>query len=325
VGALVTVRRDNGVVDVEELPPAAQLWWTAACLAARDRALGRKDWRLELHHQVLRHVGTRGRWLGLQRVLGERFAVWGNDPGDAAPHAWTDVPGWATPEVQGWWEASGATFVAWHARDGWDTVTPEASLAPMQPLLDAHARGIATAADDPRALAELIGTGDIDAARAVLTEARREASTGQGRVRRVLAHEVHAQMSRTVERDRVLPQQPVAVVRWVRAAAPPPGFAFSVHLEGETVLEDASSHQLARQFHASLMNIFALLHRDEADEASGSWLFARVTYDGTRISFERAFDSLPHWYAGESPTLETLAAEMGRRDPRWRPPWARLL
>ena len=313
-------------MDVDELPPAAQLWWTAACLAARDRALGHRHWRLDRHHQVLHHDGTGGRWLGLQRVFGERFAVWGNDPDDIAPHAWTDIPGWASAEVQGWWESSGATFVAWHARDGWDTVTPEASLVPLQPLLDAHARGIAAAADDPQALAKLIGTdGDVDAARAVLTEARREASTGQGRVRRVLAHEVHAQMSRTAERDRVLPQQPVVVVRWVRAADPPPGFAFAVHLDGDAVLEDASNHQLPEQFHRSLMNIFALLHREEADEASGSWLFARIAFDGVKVSFARAFDSLPHWYAGDGPTLETLATEMNRRDPRWRPPWARLL
>ncbi len=71
------------------------------------------------------------------------------------------------------------------------------------------------------------------------------------------------------------------------------------------------------------------LHRDEAGEESGAWLFARVTSDGVVVSIDRAFDSWPPWYqvqhAGDGPSLEDLAWEMGQRGRRWLPPWASLL
>jgi len=312
-------------VEIDELPPADQLWWTAACLAARDRATGRSGWDLDAGNQVLHHAAPDGSLLRLQRLLGGRFAIWGIDPDDTLQRGWTGIPGWATSDVAEWWERSGATFVAWHTRDGWDTATPEASLAPLAPLLRAHADGIAAAVDDADALAALIGEGDGELARVVLTQARREAPTTQGRVRRMLAHEIHAQMARGPERDRVLPQRPVPVVRWVRAARPPAGFAFAVHLEGDAIVEDATNHRLADQFHRSLLTLFEVLHHEEAEPASGGWMFARLTYDGINAGFDRAFDSRPHWYSGDGPTLETLAAEMARRTPEWRPAWSRLL
>ncbi len=315
-------------MDVDELPPAEGLWWAAAALAARDRALTDATdagWRLDSRNQVLHHEPPDGRRLRLQRLFGGRFAMWGTDPADTAHRVWSGIPGWAGTDVDEWWERSGATFVAWHTRDGWDTATPEASLLPVEPLLTAYAEGLGAAATDPTVLATLIGGGDAEAARAVLSEARAEAPTRRARVRGMLAREVQAQMTGSPERDRLLPQRPVVVVRWARAARPPAGFAFSVHHDGDRVVEDTSNHRLDEQFRSSLLNIFALLHREESDPASGSWVFARVTFDGINVSFDRAFDSRPHWYAGEGPSLEMLAAEMSRRDPSWRPPWSRLL
>jgi len=316
-------------VDVDELPPAEELWWTAAALAARDQARPTTTppagWHFDARNQVLHHETADGRRLRLQRLFGRRVSIWGTDPEDTAQRSWSGIPGWAGSEIDEWWERSGATFVAWHSRDGWDTATPEASLAPLEPLLAAYAEGIAAVAIDPEALAALVGDGDLEAARAVLSEARAEAPTKQGQVRRMLAREVRAQMTATPERDRLLPQRPVVIVRWVRAARPPAGFSSSVHFDGDAVVEDSSNHRLEGQFRQSLLNIFELLHHEESDPVSGGWLFARVAFDGVNASFDRAFDSRPHWYAGDGPSLEALAREMSRRAPQWRPAWSRLL
>jgi hypothetical protein len=50
-----------------------------------------------------------------------------------------------------------------------------------------------------------------------------------------------------------------------------------------------------------------------------------VRFDGARITLDRAFDSLPPWYAGTGPTLRALSWEMQQRSRRWRPAWATLL
>jgi hypothetical protein len=79
----------------------------------------------------------------------------------------------------------------------------------------------------------------------------------------------------------------------------------------------------------TLTNVVGSLHRDEASEESGAWLFARVTSDGVMVRFDRAFDSWPDWFqvhhASDGPSLEDLAWEMGQRTPQWRPAWASLL
>ncbi|HEX7716425.1 MAG TPA: hypothetical protein VF416_03980, partial [Marmoricola sp.] len=75
----------------------------------------------------------------------------------------------------------------------------------------------------------------------------------------------------------------------------------------------------------SLTNVLHELHRAEAGEESGAWIAARVRFDGTRISLDRAFDSLPVWCNGAGPTLRALSWEMQQRSPRWRPAWATLL
>jgi hypothetical protein len=79
----------------------------------------------------------------------------------------------------------------------------------------------------------------------------------------------------------------------------------------------------------TLNNVLRALHRNEATEESGAWLFARVTSDGVVVRFDRAFDSWPEWYqvhhASQGPSLEDLAWEMWQRDRHWRPAWASLL
>ena len=79
----------------------------------------------------------------------------------------------------------------------------------------------------------------------------------------------------------------------------------------------------------SLTNVLARLHRDEATEDSGAWLFARVTSDGVVVRFDRAFDSWPPWYqvrhVTDGPSLEALAWEMAQRTQAWVPAWASLL
>ena len=80
---------------------------------------------------------------------------------------------------------------------------------------------------------------------------------------------------------------------------------------------------------AAAGSIGLLTYHEEASTESGAWLFARVTFDGTLISFDRAFDSWPEWYRvvnpSEGPGLEDLAWEMGQRAEQWRPTWSRLL
>jgi len=322
-------RRDNEAVDVDELPPAEELWWTAAVLAARDQArpasTADSTWRFDPRDLILHHEPPDGCFLHLQRLFGGRLSIWGTDPAETAPPTWSGIPGWAGSDVDEWWERSGATFLVWHSRHGWDTATPDASLVPLEPLLAAYADGLAAVAIDPEALTALVGDGDLGTARDVLSGARAEAPTKQGRVRRMLAREIRAQMSASAERDRLLPQRPVVVVRWARAARPPAGFSCSVHFDGQSIVEDSANHRLDEQFRRSLLNVFELLHHEDGDPESGAWLFARVTFDGVNVSFDRAFDSRPHWYLGDGPTLEVLAHEMSRRTPQWRPPWSRLL
>jgi hypothetical protein len=72
------------------------------------------------------------------------------------------------------------------------------------------------------------------------------------------------------------------------------------------------------------------LHRAEAHPEHGSWFFLRAHATPTAVEIDRAYDSWPSW-AGErfginpGAPIATVAAEMERRDPQWRPEWVRLL
>jgi hypothetical protein len=146
----------------------------------------------------------------------------------------------------------------------------------------------------------------------------------QGVIRNRLKTQIHRQMRDTVEHDRGLPERPTLLARWVRITEPP-AFEHVVHVEEGEFVASRPAVQLPEPALTSLTNVLHELHRAEAGEESGAWLVARVRYDGYRITLERAFDSLPHWYDGPGPTLRALTWEMQQRSRRWRPAWALLL
>lgn len=320
-------------MDVEALPAADLLWWSfavrAALAAGSPEAAGRRVWSFDPCELMLRYDGAGAR-LCMQRLYGGRVVLWGRTE-DADARAWTGIPGWATSDaVREWLRSAGATFVAWHARDGWDTATPGVDLAPaIDPLLagdlpDGLVGAARRGSVDRDLLAAVVA--DPDAALEVLDAAAGEAPPVQGTVRSLLAGEIREQMRLTPERPRLLPQRPVQLVRWARIATPPAGFSHAVHLHAAGELRPAAGNTpLAAQFRTTLDTLLVQLHREEADPASGAWLFARVTHDGVGVHVERAFDSRPEWYDEPGPSLDVLAAEMSRRAPAWRPAWSRLL
>lgn len=320
----------NDRVDVDALPAPDRLWWPFAVRAAVAQACGERSWRYDERHHMLRHDddGTR---LRMHRVQGERAVLWGSWPEHRATATWTGIPGWATSDiVQNGLRADGATFVVWHTRHGWDTATPGADLdGPvtrlLEPALPAEVVEAAAAGSaEPGLLTPLLGEVDAAPALAVLEAAADEEAPGAG-VRRLLAAEIRAQMAMTHDRERVLPQRPVPLVRWARVAALPWDFQYAVHLQGDGLEPARGNSPLPEQFRLTLHNVLAVLHAEEAGEDSGCWLFARVRWDGVSVHLDRAFDGRPRWYEDQGPTLDTLAAEMARRAPAWRPAWTRLL
>lgn len=317
---------------MDALPPADVLWWSFAVRTALAVARHDETWTFDPIHQLLRHDGDDSQ-LRMQRLYGGRAVLWGSTPeADADPRrSWTGIPGWATSDaVRDWLVGSGTTFVAWHSRDGWDTATPGSDLAPAvaalvdEPVPDDLVEAARRGRVDRRLLEGLVD--DTATALHLLHAAGGEAPPVQGMVRSLLAAEIRAQMRLTPERDRMLPQRPVLLVRWSRVANPPRGFTHVVHQYGPGRLAPALGNSaLAAQFRLTLDNVLARLHVEEADEASGAWLFARVSHDGVNVHFDRAFDSRPAWFEDEGPALAELDAEMTRRAPTWRPAWSRLL
>jgi hypothetical protein len=316
-------------VELDDLPDGERLWWTFASRAALDRASGADGWGFDPEQRVLRHDLDDGTRVRMQRLYNGRFVLWGTAADTAPRPSWSGLPGWVSSDaVHRWFDEVGGTFIAWHARDGWDTATPEADVVgPVQPLLaDDLPEGLIDAAvrADSEALRAIV-PGDADAALEILQAARANTVPVQGRVRALLATEIRAQMRTSPERDRVLPQRPVMLVRWVRVAVPVRGFTFMTYADRAGLREVPRNHRLPDQFRTSLVNLLAQLHREEGDADSGHWLFARVRFDGINVHFDRCFDSRPSWFTHEGPSLEALSAEMSRRTPTWRPAWARLL
>ncbi|WP_310964635.1 hypothetical protein [Nocardioides terrisoli] len=326
-------------MDVDDLPEAERLWWVFATSTALARLRRDPTWSYDPAFHLLAHDASGGVRLRMQRIHHGRCVLWGTWP-DASPSPlWTGVPGWATSDaVHDWLQRDGASFLAWEHRGEWDTATPEVDLAvPLAPLLDAQvpealltaAREGRVAPDDLAGLAGFSDPGgteaDLGEAAAVLSAARDDAPALQGTVRRLLATEIRTQMIAAVERDRVLPQRPVPLVRWARIATPPPDFQYAVHQQDGRLVPALGNSPLAEQHRITLGNLLSRLHREEASAEGGSWLFARVRFDGVNVHFDRAFDSRPQWYEDEGPSLDTLWAEMAGRAPDWRPPWARLL
>ncbi len=262
-------------------------------------------------------------WASMQRIGGGRAVLWGRVGGavrDAVSER-VDVlagaPDWASSDAV--WRSIRVTrpgFLAWYSRDGWDTSTTgmfDGVVDLLAPLLRADPRLVAAAK-----------AGSTDSV--LLEEARGVAHVAaQGTIRNRLKDQIHRQMRDTVERDRGLPDRPTLLARWARVAEPWPPFVHVVLVDEGGELATVLDPPLSSALKVSLSNVLHELHRSEAGEESGAWIAARVRFDGTRISLDRAFDSLPVWCNGAGPTLRTLSWEMQQRSPRWRPAWATLL
>ena len=127
----------------------------------------------------------------------------------------------------------------------------------------------------------------------------------------------------------MLIQRPPSLVHWARVNGPDVPFEYAVMALRGRMTTSAYNSRLPGSTVRTLDNVLAALHHEEAGTESGAWLFARATFDGTLISFDRAFDSWPEWYRdvnpSEGPGREDLAGEMGQRAEQWRPTWSRLL
>lgn len=318
-------------VDPDVLPAADELWWRFALLVAVGvSGTGGSRFSHDPDNQVLSyHDGEN--LLSMQRLYNGRMVLWGRAEDGHATGEWTGIPGWATSDaVHASLEKMGATFLLWHARDGWESATADqgvvSNFAPVLDVpLDAEVISAAAAGSlDDEQLTDL-GAVDLVLARSVLKAASGEAPPVQGTVRHLLATEIEAQMRRTRERDRLLPQRPVPLVRWAMVAKPPAGFTYAVRVtDAGLIRTNDFVPRLAIESVRSLNNVLQQLYVDETTENGGGWLFARVRFNGVQVHLDRAFDSRPLW-ASQAPTLEELAAEMERRDVAWRPAWASLL
>ncbi len=316
------------------MPDPGEIWWPFAVLAAIDRCLGRQEWTFDAGNHLLAHEGEDGGQIRVQRLYGKRTVLWGHSAGESPePTSWSGIPGWATSDaIRHWLRQEGATLLAWHHHGEWDGATPHADagtvLAPLlqadvPPRLVQRSRAGKVDIDDLRKV--LGGSGVAERGLTVLREAMAEAHPVQGQVRSLLSNEIHAQMRQTRDRDRMQPQRPVALVRWARVADVPEHFRFTVRAERGRLIADPESDALPAQFRTQLLNVLAQLHVEEASEKGGAWLFARVSCDGSRVSFDRAYDGTPQWYDDTPIPLDALAWEMSQREPSWRPAWATLL
>lgn len=322
-------------MDPEELPDPQVLWWSAVALAALQRADGSTGCDLDACAMVVRLDEPGRGWLRLQRCRGGRFVLWGRSAlAPAAPHdARRDAPDWTlTPAT----DDRRPTFVAWFAHGEWDltdeqdeglamllrpwaAVDPDLAVAARRgDLREEHLRPHAT---DDDALA---------AALAVVREAGGPApALSRGPVRVRLRDQVHDQMREAVEADRMLLQQPPEVVAWGRVHAPRGPFEHAVVMRRDEAVPAVTNTALPRAARRALTNVLRDLHRKEAGDEHGAWLFARVSGDGRVVRFDRAFDHWPAWWRvahpGQGPALDDLAWEMAQRSPAWRPGWATLL
>lgn len=318
-------------MDPDALPEADELWWRFAILAAVDiSGTVESQFSHDPDQQVLSYVDGPLQ-LSMQRLYNGRMVLWGRTADNQAADIWTGIPGWATSDaVHSSLERLGATFLLWYARDGWESATSDPNIADaltplLDPVLDA---ALVTAARHGSVTDEqwsALGVTDPGVAQGVLKAASGEAPPVQGTIRHLLALEIEAQMRRTRERDRLLPQRPVPLVRWMTVAKPPAGFTYAVRASSEGLIRTNDFvPRLPPDALRSLTRVLEQLYVDETTAAGGGWLFARVRFNGVQAHLDRAFDSRPLW-ASQAPTLEELAREMDRRDPAWRPAWASLL
>ncbi|HET7350223.1 MAG TPA: hypothetical protein VFJ28_04750 [Marmoricola sp.] len=322
-------------MEIDDLPDPADLWWSWVFLAALHRAGHDAACGYDERHGVLHLDAADGSWLRLQRVLRTRSVLWGRSTQvpPAPPDARHGAPDWAVTDAT---LARRPSFMAWHAHGEWDHSSPAEDTGVvhlLRPILgvDPHAAAVVRAGTtDAAALAPWIDGPHLDEAVALVRAAAAGSPTRRlGAVRTRLRDQIHEQMRESPERDRMLIQRPPSLVHWARVNGPDVPFEYAVMALRGRMTTSAYNTRLPRATVHTLDNVLAALHHEEASTESGAWLFARVTFDGTLVSFDRAFDSWPEWYrvvnAGEGPGLEDLAWEMAQRSAPWRPTWSRLL
>jgi hypothetical protein len=323
-------------VEPDYLPEPDDLWWSWVALAALHRATGDPRCRYHVHGQVLHLELDDGSWIRMQRTLGSRTTLWGRS--SRAPAALTDprtlAPDWALTAATQDREPS---FVVWHAHGEWDSSTPgtdEGAVHLLRPLLTVDPRVVdlvRSGAVTPEQLRPYAHGEHLDAAAevALLASADLDPAPPPSAVHSRLRDQIHGQMRDTHETERVLMQRPPTLVQWSRVNGPSVPFEYAVMIIRDRFVPAPTNTHLPAPAERSLGNVLRTLHREEASEEYGAWLFARVTSDGVVVGFDRAFDSWPEWFrlqrSSEGPSLEDLSWEMWQRDRHWRPAWASLL
>ena len=322
-------------VEPEELPDAEDLWWSWVVLAALHRAVGKNSCRLDARDLVLALDGDDGSWLRMQRCHGGRAVLWGRSAlaPPSPPDARRGVPDWALSEATAGLRPS---FLAWFAHGEWDASLPctdEGAVHLLRPMLTVDPRAVELVRNGratPRTLARYANGDRLEEAAELVRSAGAEATRRPtASVRSRLRDQIHDQMRDAAEVDRMLLQRPPSLVHWSRINGPSVPFEYAVMVLPDRMVPASTNTELSPATVDSLTNVLASLHRYEASEDSGAWLFARVTSDGVVVRFDRAFDSWPAWYqvhhADDGPSLADLAWEMGQRSAPWRPAWASLL
>jgi hypothetical protein len=322
-------------VEPEELPDAEDLWWSWVVLAALHRAVGNDSCRFDAHEVLLALDGAEGSWLRMQRSHGRRAALWGRSAlaSPSRRDARRGAPDWALSAAT---ESCTPSFLAWYAHGEWDTSSPcndEGAIHLLRPLLTVDPRAVElvrAGRASPETLADYAHGDHLEEAAELVRLAggdapRRPSDTVGFRLR----DQIHGQMRDAVETDRMLMQRPPSLVQWSRVNGPGTPFEYAVMVVRDRIVPAPTNTPMPELAVSSLNNVLGSLHRQEASEESGAWLFARVTSDGVGIRFDRAFDSWPAWYqvhhASDGPSLEDLAWEMGQRTRQWQPAWASLL
>jgi hypothetical protein len=322
-------------VEPEELPDAEDLWWSWVVLAALHRAVGDDSCRFDPDELVLALDAADGSWLRMQHSHGRRAALWGRSAvAPSSPYdARSGAPDWALTEAT---EERRPTFLAWYAHAEWDTSAPcndEGAIHLLRPLLTVDPRAVAlvrAGQASPETLACYAHGEHLEEAVELVRLAGADAPRRpRGSVGFRLRDQIHGQMRDAPETDRMLMQRPPSLVQWSRINGPGIPFEYAVMVIRDRIVPAPTNTHMPEPAVNSLTNVLGSLHRDEASEESGAWLFARVTSDGVGVRFDRAFDSWPPWYqvhhTSDGPSLEDLAWEMGQRTQQWLPAWASLL
>ncbi len=325
----------NGMVEPEELPDADELWWSWVVLAALHRTVGDDACRFDAGDLVLSMDSTDGSWLRMQRSHGHRATLWGRSSSapSSPPDARRGAPDWARTAAT---EERSPTFFAWHAHGEWDMSAPcndEGAIHLLRPLLTVDPRAVELVRSgraSPDTLAAYANGEQLEEAVELVRLAGATASMRPSdSVALRLRDQIHGQMRDVTEADRMLMQRPPSLVQWSRINGPAVAFEYAVMVMRDKITPSPTNTSLPAPVVRTLTNVVGSLHREEASEESGAWLFARVTSDGVAIRFDRAFDSWPAWFpvqhASQGPTLGDLAWEMAQRTPRWRPAWSSLL